>query len=165
MWRKVHRPGNFGMAATKTGEHRSRGQRFPRTWSFCIDETGEDSAWALWATQKCFQRVGKLRHSPSSRNFRARCSAGRYCERIDDPYQVRSEEVRWFTVSSWLISISTHLRNFFQRSVMGTLRLISQQITQVETLAADGGIPYQVTVNPCMPLWPLSFSFRIFHFE
>lgn len=57
------------------------------------------------------------------------------------------------------MSSRTNLRNFFEKSVMGTVRLISKQVLQVENSAADGEIPYQVTVNPRMPL---AFSFEIF---
>lgn len=46
------------------------------------------------------------------------------------------------------MSNRTNLRNFFERSVMGTVRLISKQVTQVENVAADGEIPYQITVHP-----------------
>lgn len=46
------------------------------------------------------------------------------------------------------MSNRTNLRNFFEKSVMGTVRLISKQVIQVENSAADGEIPYQVTVNP-----------------
>lgn len=42
---------------------------------------------------------------------------------------------------------------------MGTVRLISKQVIQVENLAADGEIPYKVTVNPRIVL---AFSFEIF---
>lgn len=35
---------------------------------------------------------------------------------------------------------------------MGTVSLISKQVTQVESLPAVGGIPYQVTVNSRIPL-------------
>ena len=46
------------------------------------------------------------------------------------------------------MSNRTNLKNMFERSVVGTVNLISRQVSQVENIRVGGEGPYQVAVNP-----------------
>lgn len=76
-----------------------------------------------------FQRDGTWRYYSSPRNCCARRSTGSHCERSTYPHRVRDEEFEWFILGNWLTSSRANLRNFFERSVMRTIRLISRRVT------------------------------------